>query len=201
MLKSAEIRWFFEGRIPIHIPEILEEARLDISENRTDHYLLVLGCDNIGIKIRNSRLEIKRRRDVQPYCISKLNISGNIEWWERWEWNDKTTCNDIEQLVFKDDKNPWIRVDKKRWQKKFSVRDKVLLPISSQSLYSDLAMEITELKSNGESWWTIGFDLFTEQDHSIFDRLIEIFPALQIEVYLKKEWSYGYPRWLSQVVK
>ena len=96
MLKSAEIRWFFEGRIPIHIPEILEEARLDISENRTDHYLLVLGCDNIGIKIRNSRLEIKRRRDVQPYCISKLNISGNIEWWERWEWNDKTGCIEIE---------------------------------------------------------------------------------------------------------
>ena len=31
-------------------------------------------------------------------------------------------------------------------------------------------------------------------------QLIEIFPVLQIEVDLKKEWSYGYPRWLSQVV-
>ena len=52
-------------------------------------------------------------------------------------------------------------------------------------------MEITGLKSNGESWWTIGFDLFTEQDHSFFDRLIEIYSVLQIEVDLKKEWSYG----------
>jgi len=79
MLKSTEIRWFFEGKIPIRVTKILKEARLDISENRIDHYLLVPGCENIGIKIRNSRLEIKRRRHVQPYYISKLNISGNIE--------------------------------------------------------------------------------------------------------------------------
>jgi len=200
MLKSTEIRWFFEGKIPIRVTKILKEARLDISENRIDHYLLVLGCDNIGIKIRNSRLEIKRRRDVQPYYISKLNISGNIEWWERWEWNDRTNCNEIEQLVFKDDKNPWIRVDKKRWQKKFNVRDNDLIPVPSQVLYSDLAMEITELKSNRKSWWAIGFDSFTDQNHSFFDNLIETCSVLHLEVELKKEWSFGYPRWLSQVI-
>jgi hypothetical protein len=200
MLKSTEIRWFFERKIPINITKILEETRLDISENRTDHYLLVQGCDNIGIKIRNSRLEIKRRRDVQPYYISKLNISGNIERWERWEWNDRTTCNEIEQLIFKDDKSPWIRVDKKRWQKKFNVSDNDLVPVPSQMLYSDLAMEITELKLDRKSWLTIGFDLFTKQDHSFFDLIIETFPVLQLEVDLKKEWSFGYPRWLSHVV-
>jgi hypothetical protein len=194
------MRWFFEGKIPNSVTKILEETGLDISENRTDHYLLVQACDNIGIKVRNSRLEIKRRRDVHPHDISELNISGNIEQWERWEWNDKTACIEIEHSIYRDDENPWIKVDKKRWQKKFSIHDKVLFPVPSQSLYSDLAMEITELKSTGKSWWTIGFDLFTEQDHSFFDRLIEIFPMLQIEVDLKKEWSYGYPRWLSQVV-
>lgn len=200
MLKSTEIRWFFEGKIPINVTKSLEETGLDISENRTDHYLLLQGCDNIGIKIRNSRLEIKRRRDVQPYDISQLNISGKIERWERWEWNDKTACIEIEQLNYKDDISPWIKVDKKRWQKKFSVRDNVLIPVPSQALYSDLAMEITELKSNGQSWWTIGFDLFTEQNRSLFEQLIETCPVLQLEVDLKKEWSFGYPRWLSQVV-
>lgn len=74
---------------------------------------------------------------------------------ERWECNDKTNCNEIEQLVFKDDEYPWIRVDKKRWQKKFNVRDNDLIPVPSQVLYSDLAMEITELKSNRKSRWTI----------------------------------------------
>ena len=127
MLKSTEIRWFFEGKIPFNVTKILKEPSLDISENRTDHYLLVQGCDNIGIKIRNSRLEIKRRRDVQPYYLSKLNISGNIERWERWEWNDKTACIEIEQLIYKDDENPWIKVDKKRWQRKFNVRDNDLI--------------------------------------------------------------------------
>ena len=115
----------------------MEETGLDIFENRTDHYLLVQGCDNIGIKVRNSRLEIKRRRDVRPYDISELNISGNIERWERWEWNDKTACIEIEQSIYRDDENPWIKVDKKRWQKKFSILDKVLLPVPSQSLYYD----------------------------------------------------------------
>jgi len=200
MLKSTEIRWFFEDKIPIHVTKILEEASLDISENRTDYYLLVHGCDNIGIKIRNSRLEIKRRRDVQPYGISKLNISGNIERWERWGWNDKIVYNEIEQLIDKDDKNTWMEVDKKRWQKKFNVRDNDLITVHSQELYSDFAMEITELKLNGKSWWTVGFDSFTEQDRSFFDRLIETCPILQFKIDFKKEWSFGYPRWISQVV-
>jgi hypothetical protein len=50
MLKSTEIRWFFEGKIPINVTKILKEASLDISENKIEHYLLVQGCDNIGIK-------------------------------------------------------------------------------------------------------------------------------------------------------
>jgi hypothetical protein len=200
MLKSTEIRWFFEGRIPINVTKILKEASLDISENRNEHYLLVQGCDNIGIKIRNSRLEIKRRRDVQPYYLSKLNISGNIEQWERWEWNDKTACTEIEQLIYKDDKNPWIKVEKKRWQQKFNVRDNDLILLPSQQLNSDFAMEITELKLNRKSYWTVGFDSFTRQDRSFFDRLIEICPILQFKVDFKKEWSFGYPHWISQVV-
>src|ERR1044072_8354432 len=118
MLKSLELRWFLEGAIPMNVTRILKETGFDISENRTDHYLLVQGCDNIGIKIRNSRLEIKRRQQVQPYHISKLNISGNFEWWERWEWSDKTACMEIEQIIYKDTKNPWIKIEKTRWQKK-----------------------------------------------------------------------------------
>lgn len=200
MLKSTEIRWFFEGKIPPNVTKILEETSIDISENRTDHYLLVQGCNNIGIKIRNSRLEIKRRRDVQSYSISKLNISGNIERWERWEWNDKTACNEIEQLTDKDDMNTWIRVEKKRWQKKFNVGGNDLIPVHSQELHYDFAMEITELKLNGKSWWTIGFDSFTEQDLSFFDQLIETCPIIQVGVNLKKDWSLGYPHWLCQVV-
>ena len=74
-----------------------------------------------------------------------MNISGNIEWWERWEWNDKTAYIEIQQLIYKDDENPWIKVDKKRWQKKFSVRDKDLLSVPSQELHYDSAMEITSL--------------------------------------------------------
>ncbi len=39
-----------------------------------------------------------------------------------------------------------------------------------------------------------------EQNRSLFEQLIETCPVLQLEVDLKKEWSFGYPRWLSQVV-
>ena len=70
MLKSTEMRWFFEGMIPINVTKILKETGLDISENRTDHYFLVQACDDIGIKVRNSRLEIKQRRDVHCHDIS-----------------------------------------------------------------------------------------------------------------------------------
>jgi hypothetical protein len=200
MLKSIEIRWFLEGKIPESVTRIMKETGLDISENRTDHYLLVPSCDNIGIKIRNSRLEIKRRQDVHPYHTSKLNISGNIEWWERWEWNDKTACTEIEKLIYKDNKNPWISIGKRRWQKKFSVHNNVLIPVPSHVLHFDLVVEITELGLNRKSWWTIGFDLFNEQNRSFLDQLIESYPILQLGVDLNKARSFGYPQWLSQIV-
>ena len=38
MLKSTEMRWFFEGMIPINVTKILKETGLDISENRNNHY-------------------------------------------------------------------------------------------------------------------------------------------------------------------
>ncbi len=41
MLKSTEIRWFFEGNIPINVAKILEETSSDPSEKRTDDYLLL----------------------------------------------------------------------------------------------------------------------------------------------------------------
>ena len=137
---------------------------------------------------------------MQPYHISKMNISGNIEWWERWAWNDKTTCSEIEQLIYKDNKNPWIKIEKRRWQKKFTVHDNVLIPVPSQVLNSDLAMEITELRLNRKSWWTIGFDLFTGADRSSLDLVIERYPVKNLGVELNEEWSFGYPCWLSHVV-
>jgi len=74
MLESTEIRWFFKGNISSNVSKILAETSPDVYESRTDYYLFVQGCDNVGIKIRNSRLEIKWRRDVQPYDVDKLRI-------------------------------------------------------------------------------------------------------------------------------
>ncbi len=200
MLESTEIRWFFKGSIPSNVSKILAETSPDVYESRTDYYLFVQGCDNVGIKIRNSRLEIKWRRDVQPYDVDKLNISGNIERWKRWEWTNKTTSIEIEQLTNGDDVNSWVKVDKKRIQNKFNFRDNILVAVPPGELYSDFAVEVTELKSNGKSWWTIGFDSFTKQDLSFFDQIIETCPILQAGVDLIKEWSFGYPHWLSHVV-
>jgi hypothetical protein len=53
--------------------------------------------------------------------------------------------------------------------------------LSSQRLYSDFAMEITKLKLNKKSYWTVGFDSFIRQDRSFFDRLIEICPIPQLK--------------------
>jgi len=157
MLESTEIRWFFKGSISSNISKILAETSPDVYESRTDYYLFIQGCDNVGIKIRNSRLEIKWRRDVQPYDEDKLNISGNIERWKRWEWTNQTASIEIEQLTNGGDVNPWVKVDKKRIQKKFNLRDNILVAVPSGELHSDFAMEVTELKSNGKSWWTIDF--------------------------------------------
>jgi hypothetical protein len=101
MLESVEIRWFFQEQMPDNLLPILGDSNIQSKwTSRSDYYLLIEKCDNVGIKLRNSRLELKWLKKSNNFNLPQLNIDGKIEHWIRWEWNDTKSFNDIYQLTY-----------------------------------------------------------------------------------------------------
>jgi hypothetical protein len=202
MLESTEIRWFFEGALPLEIKKNFEKNKSENSiENRIDYYLAVKDIDYVGIKLRNSRLEIKWRRKIYQFNFLQSELEGNIESWTRWEWNDKASFIEIESILEKNESNPWVKVIKKRMQRKFNIYKDKIITISPGELHADFAMEITELTANSQTWWSFSLDSLTGKDILYFNEIVENQLTDHSHMNLKKEWSYGYPHWLGQVLK
>lgn len=199
MIESTEIRWFFKGNIPFNIDWSKDVAGHNNSpESRVDYYLLIRGVDYVGIKLRNSRLEIKWRRNVYEYESSNFQIGGLKENWIKWDWNNKLTYLEFDQVFKKNEQNPWVKVHKKRIQKKFNIYDHQLISVPRSELYSDFALELTELVANNQVWWSIGLDSFSGKDSPYFEQIIVEY-LKPYNPKLIKESSYGYPHWLDHV--
>ncbi len=199
MLNSIELRWFFNGAIPKNVAKFCILSFKCKIEYRTDYYLQLKNCNYLGIKLRDKRLEIKWRKNNND-IIKLLNqhISGNIESWVRWEWTDGTSYNDIIKFVDMHIDSPYIKVDKKRSQKKFNVKNTMLEEIHFDQCNFDCAMEVTELKINNQLWWSVGFDIFKGEDKTLFEVMIKDHFMQNLSVKLDVENSYSYPEWISK---
>lgn len=102
MLESTEILWFFKGNIPFKVCWSNDDSDQNISsENRIDYYLLIKDSNYVGIKLRNSKLKIKWRRNFHKFTNHQLNISGQMENWIKWNWNNKITFIEIDSVLKK----------------------------------------------------------------------------------------------------
>lgn len=203
MLKSIEIRWFFKEPLSdIYLNSFKKSCNLVNQESRSDYYLAVKDCKSVGIKLRNSRLEIKWQIDSKLFTTSFNGIQGKLERCTRWECNDPDSCNHLLQTISLNKDNPWIKVDKIRLQKKFNLIDKTMIEVSPNNLKYDFAIEITDLKIHTHQWWSIGVDSFKGNNHmDYFRQLIENYIDKNVYPYLRSESSYSYPEWLSNICK
>jgi hypothetical protein len=97
-----------------------------------------------------------------------LNISGIVEDWVFWEWNEKKTAEEIEEQIAKTQMHPWIRIMKERLRYNYRYEDRSLLPVSNKS-HPDCSVEITTLELKNTKnlvWWSIGIDLFAGKNIS-----------------------------------
>lgn len=201
MYNSVEIRWFFNGSLPPHILPLNNPSIIDNYELRSDYYIAVRNCDYLGAKIRDGKLQIKWRKKKALFVIPETNIIGNTEHWTRWEWKDPEAYKDILSFIEFNDQSPFVKVDKKRLQKKFTINNNRIEEVSPKSLNFDYSMEITQLSVNNHFWWSIGFDSF-KSDNSISNlhNLIKSRGLLEFKVKFTGENSYGYPHYISKIM-
>jgi hypothetical protein len=206
MLTTSEIRWFDQGKVPPAIENwftanVLKENCQKL-ENREDWYLQIPGCEYLGVKLRQQRLETKLRVAELGILQLRNNVLAAPEQWL------KSTCEDakLENLITSEviARGQWVKVEKVRSQIRYLVADdRSLTPASTeQNSPEGCNIELTELIINQTLWWTLGLEASGTEDNLNFNletvakKLFQTFP----EQGLNLGNSYAYPKWLSVFV-
>jgi hypothetical protein len=203
MLTSLELRWFCHGVIPEKINHWFQQGfsgeELGFPEQRQDQYLSTAGCEHLGIKLRQSQLEIKWRQQ-QLGTVHFLNGSeGQVEQWIKWTCLDPATNT----LLTAEGRleGPWISVLKIRSQRKYKVSTEqsfVEVPVN-ESIDQGCTLELTELSVKDKSWWSLSFEAFGANSslkdnlQLVANQVIQSYPGTA----LQSQDSYAYPKWLS----
>lgn len=164
MYKSREIRWFK----PEPDKKILEwfdrkDMNLDNSENRTDHYLILTGKEDLNIKLRQGNIEVKQRM-TKPEK-GEL-IAGAVGWFETWEkWSFGIIPDDpYTDEILNNSRNQWLAIHKNRMALKLALKDSrlVMLPASEQ-VVSGCQIEYTRINTRGLIHYSFNLEWFGEK--------------------------------------
>jgi len=216
MERSWEIRWFFKGTVPADVSSWFSRDKYlgdligdNEFEAREDLYLVCSNGMFISPKLREGKFEIKYREDVKEIHGPNGNLIGKGEYWKKWSWRylgrgevqnmgeDPFVSNFLKTT----DKDLLVKVGKKRWRRKFGIYGAKLepVPLNKRDLPYGLLAELTEIKINGDKWWTIAFEVFgvAKQPMNILQQgvnwVIKEYPGPTLQI----KNSYSYPEWIQ----
>jgi hypothetical protein len=216
---SWELRWFFQGEMPQVVKswfENMHETRYIIHENsREDHQLLSSkACENIGIKIREERLELKWRKQSEPFSLSDNNkIVGTAENWLKWVWvSDQRRKDEYQSMLLGPPKGPTVKIIKKRDVRIYQAlssdnrnnKNHHYLLKALQNRSSDgkgCLIEITDVAILDRCGWSIAFESFGSEDPALLQMAANQYLSTYMGPGLTEENSYGYPHWINSVMK
>ena len=218
MLRSLELRWFFKGILPLPVyqwfTDILPGNETFEEKPRLDYYLTTQS-DDLGIKFSRQQLQVKIRKDKVNFTLNNNNIQGSLEYWIRYDWNDLHSKENtkIDKLY---ERFSSIKIDKKRLIRKYKILDNQLVQIPlSNPTDVQCSIEITEINMKEQTWSTLGFDWFLNDEISesfIIDDYItnnesfkksikELFNQYTDYKITNTPNSFGYPYFLSKISK
>lgn len=203
MSQSMEVRWIIAGHLPEpvqhwfqHLPGVATPP-----ETREDWYLNLSARQDLGIKLRQGRLEIKQRQ--RPSGLQSLAwAAGQVEIWEKWGFE----LNSQEARLYwahpQDLAGQWIRVQKARQLQLYTISAKYGVTAASPetTVPQGCEVEITEIEAFSQPWYSIGFEAFGTGEVSSTDLLYQVATqllSLQQMPFLTHDYSYSYPGWLA----
>lgn len=131
-----------------------EEQNMRAEETRIDIYLVKKGCSELGIKLREGKLEIKSLRQKIYLDIFK----SPVEVWEKFsqKLNDQTIEN------FEGLSDPQVATRKQRFLGKLQINEEKMLEIvdPTQKYDRGMAFELTFVDIGEKEYVTFGLESF-----------------------------------------
>ncbi len=202
MFPTAEVRWFIRGEIPSKVWGWYHRQGTEPEEqpSRVDYYLGLEEGDSLGVKLREGRIEIKRRYGHSEIVYFGERIVGRVEYWNKWGFTISGVDTNLPEWF--ESPNWWIGVRKERKLRTYQVTTEktVTEVVFSGSLGSGCGWELAKIRIEGveEPWWSVGFEAFGKES-DLKDTLMLVAESVlktDISPVLTIANSYGYPKWL-----
>jgi hypothetical protein len=151
MYPTAEVRWFYWGAAPRAVLDWLERGigLPELQIPRRDHYLHLPGNASLGIKLREGRIEVKRRTQKRGTAHFGENVVGIIEHWRKWSFPISSIQASADAWLTP--ATAWIPVDKARRLRRYGLApDGTLSQVSLERMpQKGCEFELSEVRTGG----------------------------------------------------
>ena len=197
-VRSLEVRWIFPGQLTAAVARWFRRFPAEV-ESREDTYLLDPPLPGLSVKIRGGgALEVKLFRGSPGILEVAGRARGRMESWQKWSFPFRPLSHDSA--------NPagWRPVRKRRRISRFSSAGGQMVALAG-ALGDErgCAVELTDVRSGGQDWWTLGFEANGPAD--LLRRELQATAALVFAQALPSgvqpgpDESSSYAQWLGQL--
>jgi hypothetical protein len=152
-VRSLEVRWIFPGQLETAVARWF--ARFPVTaESREDIYLLDPYLPGLSVKVRGGgALEVKAYRGSRGTLQVPGRARGRLQAWQKWSFPCRPP------RPGSGDPPGWQPIRKTRRISRFPLASG---PAASCGLgpgqQPRCAVELTEIRTRGQDWWTLGFE-------------------------------------------
>ena len=194
---SLEVRWIFPGQLAPAMTGWFGRFPAQ-AQALEDAYLLDPHLPGLSVKVRRGRaLEVKAYRGSPGLLQVAGRARGRLESWQKWSFPcDRPSPGSA-------DPAGWKLVSKRRRVSWFSLAGGPARPrVPGPGEGPGCAVELTEILTGGEAWWTLGFEA-TGPAGLLRSGLqaaaaLVFAQALPGGLELRLDDSRSYPRWLRR---
>lgn len=150
---TLEVRWIFPGQLETAVTGWFGRFPAE-TESRQDTYLLDPDLPGLSVKIRAGQaLEVKAYRGSPGTLNLAGRAQGRLQFWQKWSFPFA--------LPGQNGGPPagWRPVCKRRRVSRFSLAGgRIVAGPRGQASEPGCAVELTEIRTRGKAWWSLGFE-------------------------------------------
>jgi hypothetical protein len=152
-VRSLEVRWIFPGQLEAAVAGWFGRFPA-ATESREDIYLLDPQLPGLSVKVRGGgALEVKAYRGSPGTLEVAGRARGRLQSWQKWSFPFSPLRQDS------GDPAGWRPVRKRRRISRFSgASGPIVAPAPGPGRELRCEVELTEVRTRGQDWWTLGFE-------------------------------------------
>ena len=152
-LSTVEVRWILPGQLDAAVAGWFGRFPAGL-DSREDIYLIHPDLRGLSVKIRAGQvLEVKQYHGSPGILDAAGRARGRIESWRKWSFPFGP--------LGPDNAGPpsWVVVHKRRRMTRFRpAGGRLMADAAERATGPECGVELTEVRSGGETWWSLGFE-------------------------------------------